>query len=122
MKSLQWPNMITQHEVQTVEGIKATKQNVHLTLGSEKGEFKFDPFFGIRLKKYTFEQNSVLLQDLLIDEIYEQLTTFVPQIQLKRSDIKIRQERGTVYVDIKCINRANFTTNLFSLELFNTEG
>ena len=30
-----------------------------------------DPDFGIRLKRYTFNQNNYILRDVLIDEIYE---------------------------------------------------
>ena len=36
----------------------ATKQNLLALLNSEKGEFLGDPYFGIRLKRYLFEQNN----------------------------------------------------------------
>jgi phage baseplate assembly protein W len=118
MKSIAFPKMINKHSTQTVADSTATLQNIHLILGSEKGEFKFDPFFGIRLKRYMFEQNNYILRDILIDEIYEQLVMFIPQITLKRSDIKLTVERATVYLTIKCVNNADFTLNTYNLVLF----
>ena len=82
VKSLAFPNMLKHNKTQTIEDYDATLQNIKLVLASEKGEFKFDPYFGVRLKRYMFEQNNFVLQDLLLDEIYEQLVTFVPQITL----------------------------------------
>ena len=70
MKSIKFPNMISHNYVQTVSDEAATLQNLKFLLNSEKGEFTFDPFFGIRLKRYMFEQNNLVLRDILIDEIF----------------------------------------------------
>ena len=113
--------MINHNRVQTVEGHDATLQNIKLVLGSEKGEFKFDPYFGIRLKRYMFEQNNFVLQDLLLDEIYEQLVNFVPQITVKRNDIKFEKERAKLYITIKCTNRLDFTPNTYNLVLYENQ-
>lgn len=51
MKSLSFPNMIEHNYVQTVSDREATLQNMILLLSSEKGEFKFDPFFRNTIKK-----------------------------------------------------------------------
>ena len=40
---------------------KATKQNAILLLHSERGELECDPYFGILLKHYMFNQNSYIL-------------------------------------------------------------
>lgn len=122
VKSIQFPDMIQKNRVQMVEDEDATLQNIRLVLGSEKGEFKFDPFFGIRLKRYMFEQNNYALQDLLLDEIYEQLVTFVPQITVKRNDISFEKERAKLYVTIKCVNRLDFTPSTYSLVLYEDQG
>ena len=71
----------------------------------------------IRLKRYMFEQNNFVLQDLLLDEIYEQLVLFVPQITVKRKDISFQKERARLYVTIKCVNRLDFTPNTYNLVL-----
>ena len=121
VKSITFPKMINHNRVQIVEDHDATLQNIKLVLGSEKGEFKFDPYFGIRLKRYMFEQNNFVLQDLLLDEIYEQLVTFVPQISVKRNDITFQKERAKLYITIKCTNRLDFTPNTYNLVLYENQ-
>lgn len=122
MKSLKFPDMISDNYVQTItDDDKATLQNIILLLGSEKGEFKFDPFFGIRLKRYMFEQNNKVLRDILIDEIYEQLVIFMPQLIVKRSDITIEPDKTKLYVNIKVRNQKDFKLNTYNLVIFDTE-
>ena len=121
VKSISFPKMFNHHRVQTVSDHDATLQNIKLVLGSEKGQFKFDPFFGVRLKRFMFEQNNFVLQDLLLDEIYEQLVYFVPQITVRRNDISFEKERAKLYINIKCINRLDFTPDTYNLVLFDTQ-
>ena len=121
IKSISFPKMLNHNRVQLVEDYDATLQNIKTVLGSEKGEFKFDPYFGIRLKRYMFEQNNFVLQDLLLDEIYEQLVTFIPQIIVKRNDITFEKERAKLYLNIKCTNRFDFTLNTYNLVLYNNQ-
>lgn len=121
MKSLAFPDMLSSNHVQTVEGRDATLQNMMLFLHSEKGTFKFDPLFGIRLKRYMFEQNNGVLRDILIDEIYEQLNIFMPQLIVNRSDITITSDRNKVYCSIKARNQLDFTLNTYNLVLLGEE-
>lgn len=99
----------------------ATLTSMHLLLSTEVGELLGDPEFGIKLKTYTFDQNSYVLKDILIDEIYTKITTFVPQVYLERKNIKIKQEGSKLYARIVCKNKDNFQTNMFDLVLFNGE-
>ena len=119
MKSIKFPNMIERNQVQVVEDDDATLQNLKSFLYSEKGEFKFDPFFGIKLKRYLFEQNNGVLKDILIDEIYEQIKIFMPQLIIKRNDITITSDIGVIYCNIKCRNNKDFELNSYNLVLFN---
>ena len=121
MKSISFPKMISHNYVQTVSDYDATLQNMKRLLGSEKGEFVFDPFFGIRLKRYTFEQNNKILMDILIDEIYEQLVIFMPQLIIKRKDITLVSEMAKIYVNIKARNQKDFSLNSYNLVLFNNQ-
>lgn len=113
--------MIKNKTVQTVSDYDATLQNMKLVLGSEKGEFKFDPFFGIRLKRYMFEQNNPILLDVLRDEIYEQLAIFMPQLIINKKEITLTSDGATVYVNIKARNQKDFELNTYNLVLFNTQ-
>lgn len=118
MKSIEFPNMLYHNSVQLVEDKKATTQNLYLTIGSEKGQFKFDPFFGVRIKRYMFEQNNFVLRDLLLNEIYEQIVYFLPQINIKKSDIKLESEGSTLYATITYRDKIDFTLNTLNLVLF----
>lgn len=121
MKSISFPKMISHNYVQTVSDYDATMQNMKLLLCSEKGEFKFDPFFGVRLKRYLFEQNNPILLDILIDEIYEQLVTFMPQLIIRRKDITLTSDKYKIYGTIKARNQRDFQLNTYNLVLFNSE-
>ena len=121
MKSIAFPKMFNTNSTNITKDLNATKQNTLLLLRSEKGELFGDPYFGIRLKKYIYEQNNFVLRDIIIDEIYTQLALFMPQLVVNRKDIKIRQDRGTLYYNFKAVNQANFKTDMYSLVLYNED-
>lgn len=122
MNSIGFPKMFTSSSTLIKNGLDATKQNTYLLLKTEKGEFISDPYFGIRLKRYIFEQNSFVLKDVLIDEIYSQLAQFMPQLLVRRADIEIiQQERGKIYAKFKAQNRIDFVTNMYEIVLLNPE-
>ena len=74
MKSIAFPRMIlNKTSSNIIDDRQATKNNIANLLGSEQGTLFGDPFYGIRLKFYMFEQNSKVLKDILIDEIYTQI-------------------------------------------------
>jgi len=118
MKSIEFPRMLNSNSTRIQKDLDATKQNAILLLKSEKGELFGDPFFGIRLKKYLFNQNNVILKDIIIDEIYTQLALFMPQLKVARSDIQIFQETGTLYCKFRAINQANLKLDTYSLVLY----
>lgn len=101
-----------------VTDIEATQQNLTLLLLSEKEELFGDPFFGVNLKKYLFDQNDKILRDILIDEIYSAIAIFIPQLMLNRSDIVITEECGKAICKFKATNREDFKTNLYNIALF----
>ena len=121
MNSISFPKMFTSGSTKITKDLDATKQNTYLLLRSEKGEFIGDPYFGIRLKRFTFEPNSYVLKDILIDEIYSALAQFEPQIFVRRKDIQIVQVGSKVYAKFKAQNRIDFVTNMYEIVLFNLE-
>ena len=105
-----------------VDSHKATFQNILLLLGAEKGEFVGDPYFGVRLRRYMFDQNNSVLKDIIIDEIYTQLKTFMPQLIVHRNDISIVVDRAKVTCRIKVTNRLDYTPDAYDLVLLSGEG
>lgn len=102
------------------EHLDATKQSTILLLHSMRGELFGDPYFGIMLKRYLFDQNSYILRDAIIDMIYTQLAIFIPQIKVKREDINIVQDKakGRLECTFSGINQIDYTHNTYNLVLF----
>lgn len=89
-------------------------------LHSNRGELFGDPYFGLMLKNYLFDQNSYALRDAIIDMIYTQLAIFIPQVKVRREDIDIIQDRekGKLYCNFSGINQIDYQPNTFNLVLF----
>lgn len=123
MRSYKFPKMFRSTSSQIWredEYGKATRQNSLLLLQSERGELECDPYFGILLKHYMFNQNSYILKDMLIDTIYTQIAIFLPQIRVTRNSINIVSDevRGRLYCSFSGINQIDYTHNTFNLLLF----
>lgn len=121
MYSIAFPEMFKGASTNLVEDNEATLSNMRLLLASWKKSLFGDPYFGTRLKTFIFEQNNVVLRDLIIDEIYVSLKQFMPQIDLKRKDIKIYSNGTGVYTAINCINKIDNQINLYEIELATAE-
>ena len=117
MKSIAFPKMFENNSTKIISDYDATKRNLESLLLCEKGEFISDPFFGIRLKRYIYEQNNYILRDIIIDEIYSQINVFMPQVTVTRKDITIEKLRGKLIVKIKALNKLDFTINTYDVVL-----
>ena len=123
MRSFKFPKMFQSNSSRIWredEYNEATKQNVLILLQSERGEMECDPYFGILLKHYMFNQNSYILKDMLIDTIYTQIAIFLPQVRVSRNDIDIITDgkKGRLYCSFSGINQIDYTHNTFNLLLF----
>ncbi len=122
MKSIAFPEMFDRTNTKIVSDYDATLQNLKLLLWSEKGELFGDPYYGTGLKRYLFNQNDNVLQDILLDDIYTAITLFIPQISVKRKDLKlIRGSYGELTLTIRALNRADYTTDLYNIVLLQNE-
>ena len=123
MRSYKFPKMFRSNSSQIWredEYGKATKQNTLLLLQSERGELECDPYFGILLKHYMFNQNSYVLKDMLIDTIYTQIAIFLPQVRISRNSVDIISDnlKGRLYCRFSGVNQIDYTHNTFNLLLF----
>lgn len=121
MNCIGFPKIFKGNSTNIITGLEASRECLRLLLSTEVGELFGDPEFGIRLKKYTFNQNNYILRDIIIDELFEQINTFCPQIKVSRNDIDIEQEGKKLYAHIKAINNADFTLSTYDLVLLNGE-
>jgi phage baseplate assembly protein W len=123
MRTIKFPKMFNTNNTRvwkSSEHLDATKQSTILLLHSMRGELFGDPYFGIMLKRYLFDQNSYILRDAIIDMIYTQLAIFIPQIKVKREDINIVQDKakGRLECTFSGINQIDYTHNTYNLVLF----
>ena len=119
MYSIAFPKMFSDTRTLLFKDSKATASNLVLLLNSSKMTLFGDPFFGTSLRRAIFEQNDGILLDLVVDEIYTTIITFMPQIQVKRNDITLTQDGVDVFCNIKCLDLTDYTTNLYSINLTN---
>ena len=121
MNSLSFPKMFKGNSTEVLKEKDATKVCIHLLLSSEVGELFGDPDFGVKLRKYTFEQNNYILKDIIIDEIYTKITTFCPQIYIERKNIVITQKGNKLICSITCRHKLDFTLSTYDLVLLEEE-
>ena len=117
IKSFSFPNMFNPTSSNIISDSEATLSNTKLLVGTWKGSLFGDPYFGTNLKKFLYEQNNIVLQDLIIDDIYLSLITFMPQLYVERKDIKIFSEGVDIYATINCINKIDNTPNMYQIKL-----
>lgn len=113
--------MFSSASTKTVSESEATAQNLKILLMSEKGSLFGDPYFGTNLKKLIFEQNNQVLRDIVIDDIYSSIATFLPQVKVKRKDIELNSDGTTIYASIKARNLLDFNLETINLALFSIE-
>lgn len=120
MKSFNFPEMFDSTHAVIIEDKEATMSNLKLLLASWKTSLFGDPYFGTNLKRYIYSQNNTVLRDLVIDELYLSILTFMPQIDLRRKDISIiikPNEPYAIYATVNCINKIDNQPNLFEIKL-----
>jgi phage baseplate assembly protein W len=123
MRTIKFPKMFNTNNTRvwkSSEYLDATKQSTELLLHTTRGELFGDPYFGLMLKRYLFDQNSYILKDAIIDMIYTQLSLFIPQVKVKREDIEIIQDRekGKLYCTFSGVSQIDYTHNTYNLLLF----
>ena len=125
MRSIKFPKMFNTNSTcvwKASEHKQATLQNTKLLLHTERGELLGDPYFGLLVRHYFFDQNNYVLRDQIIDMIYTQLANFIPQVWVERKNITIYQdrERAKLYCEFTGINQIDYTLDTYQLLLFNT--
>lgn len=120
MFSISFPEMFNSLNTKLVQDKQAIRSDMLLLLSTEQGTLFGDPYFGCLLKKYLFEQSSSIVADLLIDQIYTTIITFMPQVVISRKDIDVYVADRTVYVDISYRYALDNSTDLFTIQLTNS--
>lgn len=121
MKSFNFPHMLNNTSADIVTDYYATLSNLKALLASDKYALLGDPYYGTNLKRLLYSQNNVLLKDLVIDDIFNAIVTFMPQIKISRNDILITQNGTDLYAKINAVNLSDYTNNLYEINLTTSE-
>ena len=117
MYSFGFPKMFNHTTSNLVKDKEAIRSNMILLLSSERASLFGDPFYGTLLKKYIFEQSTSIVVDLLIDELYTTIITFMPQVFLTRKDINVYTAKNKLFAEINYWYVADNTSDLFTIKL-----
>jgi len=123
VRSIKFPKMFNTTSTnvwKSSEFLKSTKQNTKLLLHCERGELIGDPYFGLLIRHFMFDQNNYVLRDQIIDMIYTQLAIFIPQVKVERKNINVFQDRekAKLYCEFTGINQIDYQPNTYQLVLF----
>lgn len=121
MKSLSFPIMFKNSRTLIKEDEAATMTNLALLLKSSKTSLFGDPYFGTRLMDLFYSQNTVALNDIVIDEIYTAILQYMPQLKLTRKDITVTRDGLALYVNITATNSLDLSTNMYGIKLMTGE-
>ena len=121
MVSISFPNMFSNASTKLVYDKDATWQNLKTSLMIDRGSMFGDPYWGSGIKRLIFEQNNSILRDIVIDDIYNTIANFMPQVRVNRKDIELNTDGVTLHVSIKARNLVDFQLETVNIALFNLE-
>lgn len=121
MNAVRFPDMLSSNKTAIVKDKDATRQNLEMLLQSEKLTLLGDPYFGTNLSKLFFEYNNVVLQDIIIDDIYSAINTYMPQVRVLRENINLTSVGNTVNVHIVAQNLLDYSFDEYDIRLLTVE-
>mgnify|MGYP001243483219 CR=1 FL=1 len=95
----------------------AIKQNMKMLLLTRKGEYVFDPSFGVGLHNYLFENDTTISAPLIEGEIREQTATYMPYVQIDNINIQVDSEYQCLKVQIRFRYNGLSIPELFEVEV-----
>lgn len=122
MYSIAFPNIFSNGvKTNLSKDHDATYTNLKLLLKSNILSLFGDPYFGTALKRMLYENGTTMVKELIVDEIYTKIIAFMPQLVLKRNDVKVSTDGVDVFVKINCMNLIDGTSDLYTINMTNSE-
>lgn len=118
MFSIAFPKIFNGSKVNLYKDYDAIKSNLTALLASDKGALFGDPYYGTKLKTLLWEQSyDPIIRDLIKDDIFEAIYSYMPQITVYRDDIKIVVVDNVVRATIKVRSDSGIESNLYEIQL-----
>lgn len=121
ISSIAFPDMLGNTRTNVLTDDDATSSNLRLLLKSIRKSLYGDPYYGTDLKQVIFSQNGQVVQDLIVDEIYTAINTFMPQLSIDRKNIVVTGDGKDIYATFTATNLLNYSVNLYDIKLTNNE-
>lgn len=118
MYSIAFPNIFNGSKVFLYRDYDAVRSNLTALLSSDKGALFGDPWYGTKLKTLLWEQAyDPVIRDLIKDDIYEAIYSYMPQIIVDRNDIEIYVVDNLVTASIRVTSDSGIESNLYEIQL-----
>ena len=118
--SIGFPKIFNGSRVNLSKGRNAIKANLTALLASDKGALFGDPYYGTRLKSLLWEQAyDPIVRDLIKEDLFEAIYSYMPQITVKRDSIKIDVIDNIVMASIEVTDDLGIESNLYEIALLN---
>ncbi len=118
MFSIAFPNIFNGSKVNLYKDYDAIKSNLTALLASDRGSLFGDPHYGTKLKTLLWEQTyDPIIRDLIQDDIFEAIYSYMPQITVYRNDISINVINNVVTASIKVRSDSGIDSNLYEIQL-----
>ena len=93
---------------QTFDSVSQSRANIINLLNTQRGERRFQPLFGSRLKNALFEQNLDSTPDILKQIIIDDIKNWIPNVSVVNVDLSLSNQQinelkdtYTVYIKVK---------------------
>ena len=118
MYSIRFPDIFSGAKTYLLKDHDATKSNLFLILKTvTRNQLFGDPYYGTDLLSTIYQQNDVILWDIIADQIYTAIREYIPQLAIQKEDIKVYGEGTEVFASISAINRIDNTLDLYNIKL-----
>ena len=121
MNAVRFPDMIISNKTAIVNDKDATMQNLETLLLSNKYTLLGDPYFGSNIERLLYESNNIILQDIIIDDIFTAINNYMPQIRVLRNNITVASNGNNVTVNIRAQNMLDYSFDEYSIRLLTVE-
>lgn len=120
--SIDFPNIFNGSTVKIKNDYDAIKSDLKLLLGAEKGGLYGDPNFGTALKQIIYMQaDKSVVKELIKDEIFESIYSYMPQISIDRDDIDVEIVNNVVSASISVKSDSSIESDLLQIDLLTVD-
>lgn len=133
MYSIAFPDIFNGSKVNLTKDYDAIKVNLKSLLMSNRGGLYGDPHYGVDIKKILWNQAATPLEidrntggrydrdpiriELLKDEIFNAIYSYMPQVSITRDDIEVAVDGNIVEASIEVKADSKIPSNLFNIQI-----